>query len=59
MDDKIIFCNETGLGMGSGWIFISPLPVSYPCFEIEKNPKPYPNSVKVGKIRQIGVGLGG
>jgi len=45
--------------MGSGWVHISPLPVPYPYFEIGKNPNSYPNLVKSGKTRQIGVGLGG
>ena len=45
----------TGLGMDSGWVPISPLPVSYPCFKIEENP----NLIKVGKTCQIGFGSDG
>jgi len=45
--------------MGSGWEHVSPLPDPYPYYEIGENPNPYPNPVKSGKIRQIGVGLGG
>jgi len=44
-----------GLGMGSGWVPISLLPIPYPCFEFGENPNP----VKAGKIRQIGFGSGG
>jgi len=49
---KVIFCIQNGLGMGSGWVLIYPLPVPYPCFEIGENPNP----VKTGKTRQIGFG---
>jgi len=35
--------------MGLGWIPISPLPVSYPCFKIGENPNPHPNLIKAGK----------
>jgi hypothetical protein len=45
--------------MGSGWLHISSLPFPYPYFEIGENPNSYPNPVKPGKTRQIGVGLGG
>ena len=45
--------------MGSGWVHIFPLPVPYPYIEIGENPNSYPNPVKSGKTRQIGVGLGG
>jgi len=55
MDDKVIFFNGTGLGMGLGWVPISQLQDPYPCFEIGENPNP----VKAGKTRQIEVGLGG
>jgi len=47
------------MGMGSGWVHITPLPVPYPCFEIGENPYPYPNPVNAGKTRQIGVGMSG
>jgi len=45
--------------MGSGWVPIYPLPVPYPCFEIEKNSNPYPNPNKTGKARQIKFGSDG
>jgi len=35
-DNKIILYNETSFGMVLGWVSISLLPVSYPCFEIKK-----------------------
>jgi len=37
MDDKVIFYNGTGLGMGSEWVLISLLSVPYPCFEVGEN----------------------
>jgi len=49
----------TGLGMGSGWVPISPLPVPYPCFKIAENPNSYLNLIKKGKTRQIGFGSDG
>jgi len=36
--------------MGSEWVPIYPLPVPYPCFEIEKNANSYPNAVKTEKL---------
>jgi len=45
------------MSMGSGWVHITPLPVPYPCFEFRENSYPYPNPVKAGKTRQIGVGM--
>jgi len=57
---KVIFCIRDGFGyMGSGWVPIYPLPVSYPCFEISENPNSYPNPVKTEKTCQIGFGSGG
>ena len=44
----------TGLSMNSGWERISMLFILYMCFEIGKNP----NSIKVEKIYQIGLGSG-
>ena len=51
------FIFGTSLGMGSGWVPISLLPVSYPCFEIGENSNSY--LVKAGKTCQIGFGSGG
>jgi len=41
------------MDMSSRWVHITPLPIPYPCFEIEKNP----NSIKMEKSRQIRVGM--
>jgi len=49
---KVIFCFRDGFKyMGSGWITIYLLLVSYPYFEIGENSNPYP--VKTGKTCQI------
>jgi len=40
MDDKVIFYNGTGLGISSGWVHISLLPVPYLCFEVGENTNP-------------------
>jgi hypothetical protein len=54
---KVIFWIRDGFGYGFG--VSTYIPVPYPCFEIGKNPNPYPNPVKTEKIRQIEFDSGG
>lgn len=55
MGNKIIFYIRDGFG----WVHISSLPITYPCFEIGENSSSYPNSIKAEKTRQIMVGSDG
>ncbi|KEH20069.1 hypothetical protein MTR_8g066785 [Medicago truncatula] len=56
LKEKGVNYDKASLGMGSGWVPVSLLPVPYLCFEIGKNSNTYPNPVKTEKTRQIKFG---
>jgi len=60
MGNKLILCIWNGFGYEFRMdTYIFSLLIPYPCFEIEENLNTYPNSVKAGKINQIGFGTDG
>ena len=52
MDDKVIFYNETSLGIGLGRVSISMLSLLYPCSQITENLNPI-KVWKTGRSRLV------